>query len=194
MFFSQCIYSINNIKSREASVTQNWKQCAADMLECVPDFNEDDIRNHACGPYVCRLSTGYYQHSDNIKFMVHSDHPDTIRCDGIVSRHSRNDKGKKQYRVYHRFGMELSDTISYCTCKSGQRSVGMCSHMTVSLIILLYRIHNVGIPIINTRTEKYRKHCQHIQFYNKCNNYCNNYNCIYYNNHCNNYSCKYCNK
>ena len=91
--------------------------------------------------------------------MYKSQHKYTIRCDGIVSRHSRNDADKKCHEVHHRFD-ESGDflaTESYCTCGVGARTVCLFAHMTASLCILYHRINNEELPKQCRRTSKYTK-------------------------------------
>ena len=89
--------------------------------------------------------------------MHKSEHGYTIKTDGIVSRHSRNDANKKSCKIYHGFDEngEFLETKSYCTCGVGHRTVCLCAHMTASLYILYHRLNNIPIPKQSARTSKY---------------------------------------
>ena len=114
----------------------------------MPEFSLEDLRTLAAGPYVLRLAIPYYQHANKIKYMRHKNHPYTIRTDGIISRHTRNDANKLQYKVYHRFheSGDFLKTRSYCTCGVGKRTVCPCAHMVASLYVLYHRLHNKELP------------------------------------------------
>ena len=103
-----CENMTNILVQAEGNTTSGWKGVKPEHLPTlkgtvVPDFSLTDLRKLACGPYPLTLAIPYYRHANNIKYMRHSRYPNSIRCVGIISRHSRNDVSKTKYRVYHRF-------------------------------------------------------------------------------------------
>lgn len=132
---------INDIAQNEAK-SIGWSTTNISDITCIPDFDKTDIRNHAVGPYVVSLSTAYHKHSHLIKFQIHPNHPNCVKCVGLISRHKRNDVNKKQYQIIHRFvGNSLRESINWCSCK------------------IYHRIDGTKMKEINTQTEPYRKHC-----------------------------------
>ena len=153
----------NILVQEEGNTTSGWKGVKPEQLPTlkgtvVPDFSLKDLRKLACGPYALKLAIPYYRHANNIKYMQHSDYPNSLRCVGIISRHSRNDASKSKYRVYHRFdpGGDIMKTQSYCTCGVGKRTVCLCAHMCASLYVLYHQMNGIEIPSRCKLVDKHR--------------------------------------
>lgn len=163
----------NVVAEKEAKQKRGWVGQKVEALQglkaagTIPDFDLAALRALACGPYVLRLAIPYYRHAANIKHMRHANHPNSIRTDGIISRHSRNDVNKKAYRVYHRFSEDgdFLKTKSYCTCGVGMRTVCLCAHMCASLYVLWHRLNNKQIPPQHPRHDRNRKSMIDLYYY-----------------------------
>ena len=158
-----CENMTNMLAQSEGKTTSGWKGVKPQDLPrlkgtVVPDFSLQDLRKLACGPYALQLAIPYYRHANNIKHMVHHSHPNSVRCVGVISRHSRNDVSKTKYRVYHRFdtGGDIMKTQSYCSCGVGMRTVCLCAHMCASLYVLYHRMNNREIPSQCKLVDKHR--------------------------------------
>ena len=151
----------NDIATIEHKTKSGWSHQSAEHLKekgIVPEFDLKGIRKLCCGPYALRLAIPYYRHAKKIKYMMHKEkHAYTIRCDGVISRHSRNNANRRSYKVYHRFDAngDFLATKSYCTCGVGSRTVCLCAHMTASLYILYHRLRGIPIPEQTPRISKY---------------------------------------
>ena len=124
----------------------------------IPNFNLNDLRRLAGGPYQLRLAKPYYRHSTNVRFMMHKDCSRSFKVMGIVSRHSRNDDNNvTRYQVYHRFDDQgdFSKTLSFCTCNVGMGTSSLCAHQTASLYILYHRLEGKEIPKQHPRTDRH---------------------------------------
>ena len=154
---------VNDIEEHEAKEASGWKgQKVSDLMvlddrDIIPDFDISALRKLCCGSYQMQLAIPYYRHSNNIKFMRHDNWPKSLRTDGIVSRHSRNDVNKTQYRVYHRFMRSglFEETLSFCSCAVGKRTVCLCAHMSASLYVLYHRMRGMDIPEHHPLTTKH---------------------------------------
>lgn len=161
----QCQNMTNILVDEEGKTASGWKGIKPDQLhtlketKVVPDFELTDLRRLACGPYALKLAIPYYHHANNVKYMLHSKYPNSVRTVGIVSRHTRNDVSKTQYRVYHRFdpGGDFMKTESYCTCGVGKRTVCLCAHMCASLYVLYHQMNNKDIPSQCKLVDKHKK-------------------------------------
>ena len=156
----------NDVELKESKTTNGWRgQKIADLMDMedegiIPDFDVAAIRRLAGGPYQMHLAIPYYRHSkdQNLKFMVHSKHPHSIKTMGIVSRHSRNnDDGVTRYQIYHRFDKDgdFSKTLSFCTCNVGMGTNCLCAHAAASLYILRHKLDGTEIPPQHPRTDKH---------------------------------------
>jgi hypothetical protein len=66
---------------------------------------------------------------------------------GSKSRFSNsNQKTQKGYTSYIQFGELTWDTISYCTCKSGLRTIGGCAHVVAQLFFLYHQNAGEDLP------------------------------------------------
>ena len=147
---------IPNIYCTEAAIS-GWTTKPINYintLDIIPEFDLKLLRSLCCGVYPLTLAIPYYQHANNVKYMIHKRFPNTVRCDGIVSRHTRNNNNPKQYKIYFKFKQEFLKTETYCTCAVGRRTVGLCGHTTAALYILYHRLNNKEIPKVNKRTNK----------------------------------------
>lgn len=153
----------NVVARSEAQKTRGWKGQTADSLnvlevnEIIPHFDVHDLRRLAGGPYQLTLAIPYYRHSPTVKFMRHDDCPCSIRTDGIVSRHSRNDVDVTRYKVYHRFSADgdFMKTLSFCTCNVGMGTSSLCAHAVASLYMLRHVIDSKSIPRQHPRTDSH---------------------------------------
>ena len=152
----------NDIAESEA-VDTGWTGGSRDKfeeLEFIPDFDLSDVRKLACGPYVLSLAARYFNHAKKVIYRYHPDHPHSIQVTGIISRHSKNDENVKGYTVYIRFVDDgrFQDTISYCKCKVGTRTAGLCSHEAAALYMLYHWFNEIPIP----RKHMYSKQEKHL--------------------------------
>ncbi len=151
----------NLMKALGNNSLQNWRHRPIEQLmeQKIIPFNLclQNIQNWNCGDYAIRLAPRYLQHSDvaNFKLYVHQALPKTIRINGIISRHSGQIDPRK-YIVCLQFRTnDMNDTIGYCTCKSGARTMGSCAHVIAGLMYLWFKSNNKEIPIYNLTALSY---------------------------------------
>lgn len=80
-----------------------------------------------------------------------------IRVCGFQSRHASKSR-KKQHNVHLYFPDKcenLSNVISYCTCKSGMRTVGGCSHAISALYYIMLKQSQKPIPKYHVKATKF---------------------------------------
>ena len=140
----------NDVCESEGDAT-GWKGKTMEQLrklDLIPDFKLPDLRKLACGPYVLSLAIRYHEHANNVIFRVNEDFPNSLQITGIVSRHSKNDENVSGYTCYFRFAERktFADTVSYCTCKVGNRCAGLCAHETAALYVLYHRYYDQPMP------------------------------------------------
>ena len=152
----------NDVAECEAQDT-GWTGGSRDQfeeLDFIPDFDLTDVRKLACGPYVLSLAARYFNHANNIVYRFHKDYPCSIQITGIISRHSKNEENVKGYTVYICFPDDgtFEDTISYCKCKVGTRTAGLCAHETAAFYTLYHWYNEIPMPKKHT----YSKQDQHL--------------------------------
>ena len=140
----------NDVHENEA-VDTGWNRGNLEKfkkLDMIPEYDLTDLRKLACGPYVLGLAAKYFQHSKNVIYRHHKDYPDSIQITGIISRHSKNDENVSGYTVYIRFPGDgtFGDTVSYCKCKVGTRTAGLCAHETAGLYMLYHWYNEIPMP------------------------------------------------
>ncbi|PJE78185.1 hypothetical protein CI610_02881 [invertebrate metagenome] len=112
-----------------------WQKLEATDVT-FPKLSEDYLETLACGTYQLKLANGYItEHlSDDgdYEVMVYQHSDDLLRCQ-LRSRH-RSQTKYNIWILYH----DAPNPIQayYCTCPSGQRTVGMCAH-TASVLYYL---------------------------------------------------------
>jgi len=106
-----------------------------------PRLDLDYLRTITCGTYQISLAPGYIaEHlSDDGDYEVwlYQHSPDLLRCQ-IHSRH----KSQTKYNVWIRFtvspDVEAPIKDYYCQCPVGERTMGMCAHISSILYYLGY--------------------------------------------------------
>lgn len=161
---------INTIQDTAAKQKSGWHGYTLQQLQSknfIPDFDLTALRALCCGPYVLSLAIPYFQHANKIIYRMHANHPNVLQINGMISRHSRRNKGTiTQYKIYHHFqNNNFMDTISYCSCDCGSRTAGLCSHMTASLYILYHQMNNIPMPKINKRTTQHTQTMIDLYYY-----------------------------
>ncbi|KAK3102527.1 hypothetical protein FSP39_011968 [Pinctada imbricata] len=116
-------------------LSAKWQE--ADTLEDFPRLNEVDLRNLTCGTYQLKLCSSYMQEHIEGDASIHISKEDHgfIRVK-LQSRHVTS----KQYIVWVKYG-KGEVMSSYCKCRAGARTVGMCSHRAAVIWYLGYARH-----------------------------------------------------
>ena len=116
--------------------TQWLKQSSEDILNSSPSLSLEDIRNWSIGPYALTLAKPYIEHNPELKFWKHKKLENIFKIKGLTSRFVTSDsKQAKKYTVLLKILKDNSEILTYCTCKSGARTLGGCAH---SCAILYY--------------------------------------------------------
>ncbi len=109
----------------------------SDEINDFPMLDEDDIKtNIVLGSYQLKQAEGYIgEHFNNGKIEIRINKNNLVYENTkimfaiIQSRHSKSTK----YKVYVQYNPNIITTDSikswFCTCKSGSRTVGCCSHI-----------------------------------------------------------------
>ena len=75
---------------------------------------------------------------------------------GSKSRFSNsNQKSQKGYTSYIQFGARTWDTFSFCTCKSGLRTIGGCAHVVDQLYYLFHKNIGEDLPSLVPRSRQF---------------------------------------
>ena len=84
-----------------------------------------------------RLAKPYLDHSEQLKYFQHPNQEEIFKIKGLVSRFSKKMEPKK-YIILLKIPKEgeIKDILSYCTCKTGSRTLGGCFHSTAILFHL----------------------------------------------------------
>jgi hypothetical protein len=115
-----------------SEITRGWKETPVEDLALPQDLSLSSIREWALGPYSLRLATSYIHHK------VCSEIFQAFRFLGNPSRQgipSRFTSVHKQ-NIFLEFGQDMAEILSFCSCKSGARTVGGCAHAIAVLVYL----------------------------------------------------------
>lgn len=124
---------------KQPGFTAKYKTIKEDALlsRHVPgDLTLDSIRAWNGGPYALRLAQHYInQCGGKLKFAFARHHDQVVvRAKGFRSRFKRT----ATRTVYFIFSGMTNATLAYCTCKSGARTIGSCSHSVSALVYLAH--------------------------------------------------------
>lgn len=107
-----------------------------ELQESLPQFTLHDLRIWAVGPYTLKLAHAYLKNCSSLKFLINQQR-NVIKVQGMASRFMAN----KNYQVYlHIPSNNILEVESYCTCKSGEHTLGGCAHTMTTLFILCTEI------------------------------------------------------
>lgn len=163
---------IKSLKSRNLKVnslcdiSKGWKKIAslAEFKVLCPQYSLDILREWTIGPYALELSKRYLDHSPDIEFKYHPKHSKTFKISKIISRFSKHSgKSPKKYSVILQIPEEgdIEDIKSYCTCKTGARTLGGCAHATAMLYLLTVPQEDTSkkrnSPTSESKGRKYKK-------------------------------------
>jgi DDE superfamily endonuclease len=167
---------------------KNWSISSFEEIKSkLPNFDIDDIRQHALGQYALNLAVPYLQHASKIKIKTHEDvqYSNVIRLEGITSRYSKK-TNRKKHVVYLQFNeneeekeIQLNNENfttcfnkinSYCSCKSGARTVGACAHIIAGLYYLYTKMNNIEIPTESIKSSMLKNNILEVQHKKICNN------------------------
>ena len=134
--------------------SRTWKTIASERFVSLfpPIRSLDSIRDWNIGDYGVDLSGQYLESLKNLKFSQSNEDSRYVRVAGIKSRFVQ----KKHHRCYfylpeHR---EFQRVKAYCSCKSGARTVGGCSHCVCVLVFVFYGQRDQVIPNPNPVSEQ----------------------------------------
>lgn len=102
------------------------------MLD-FPKLSMDDLKRLTLGTYQIEIAKKYFDHhmkgDEQFGIFIYRDTQGLVRAK-IQSRFNRS-KEHSAWVKYDQNGVGYSAiTGLYCTCKSGERSLGRCSHLT----------------------------------------------------------------
>lgn len=131
---------LNSLKKRNLdqndleNINSGWTRTDLEYIkENVPSLTMDIVREWCIGPYSIELSQCYLEHSSEVKYWKHKNQSNLWKVTGITSRFAKSDIAtSKSYSVVLQIPLEgdIEDIHSYCSCKTGARTLGGCAHAT----------------------------------------------------------------
>jgi hypothetical protein len=111
-----------------------WTPANQDTFEDFPRLTLDEIRELTYGPYQIRMAHWYTrQHMSehgNYEIWVHREAPNLVRAK-IHARFAHTDTPHNVWVEFSADRVGIANILGfYCTCKTGARVVGTCSHVT----------------------------------------------------------------
>ena len=108
-----------------------------DVKQKIPTLTLEQLQKWSIGPYALTLAEPYLAHAKELKIWQLKGQ-DIFKVKGMISRFATSDKKEaKKYTIVVKIpnSSEVEKILSYCTCKSGARTMGGCAH---SCAILYY--------------------------------------------------------
>ncbi|CAF1529916.1 unnamed protein product [Adineta steineri] len=188
---------INYIKHREAvpNILENlpknqWiKKQLDEITDLIPKLTLDIIRNYALGEYALKLAIPYLQHASSLSIKTHKSkqYEGILKIEGITSRFSKcispkhhkvfiqfnnSNQPKQSTRTYDDnsndgLSINIKNINSYCTCKSGARTVGTCAHVIAVLYWLYANLNGITIPTYNVKSTALEQNITNLQPFNR---------------------------
>lgn len=116
----------------EDETGKNWQKIDYEqIIQKTPKLSPEDLRKWSVGPYALTLAKPYLEHSSDLKFWQHKKLSSVYKAKGMLSRFVTSDNTKaKKYTVVVKIPStgNVTDILSYCTCKAGARTLGGCAH------------------------------------------------------------------
>ena len=115
-----------------------WKKLNLDGIKkIIPTLQIEQLREWSIGPYSLMLAKPYIEHCSEFKYYQHPKLKTTFKIKGMTSRFSKKQNPKK-YTVLLDLPQEgnMEDILSFCTCKTGARTLGGCVYATAILFHL----------------------------------------------------------
>ena len=126
----------NSLKALSEEKNVKWRELEYNQIkQLVPTILPSQLRDWSLGPYALTLAKPYLEHSSNLRYFQHPQQKDVFKIKGLVSRFSKKMDPKK-YQVFLKLNQNgnIEDILSYCTCKTGARTLGGCAHSTAILL------------------------------------------------------------
>lgn len=125
-------------------LTPSWKKATPDLVFDFPKLEWEDLKKMTLGSYQLRIAERYNKEhlnsSGQYGILLHRDSPDIIRGQ-IQSRFQRS----KTHSCWVKYspGVDGLDGIKglYCSCKTGERTLGCCSHLAAVVKYLAFDRH-----------------------------------------------------
>ena len=135
---------------------EQWeKKNFIEIRELFPEFEPKDIIEFSCGSYGLHLSKSYIVHSEKIDYFQSMRNKNLFKIKGLLSRFT-TENNPRRYMVLLRldkFSKPL-EIESYCSCKSGARTIGGCCHSSSILARVTLRKYDENIEEIRKRKRK----------------------------------------
>ncbi|CAF1286217.1 unnamed protein product [Rotaria sordida] len=132
--------NIDFIKHRE--VVPNALENFDEIIDLIPKLTLNTIRNYGLGEYALKLAIPYLQHASSLSIKTHK---------------------SKQYSSV----IKIEDINSYCSCKSGARSVGTCAHVIAALYWFYANLNGITIPTYNVKSIALEQNITNLQSFNR---------------------------
>lgn len=134
-------------------ITTGWKGgYTLDYLRSItPVLSKEQLREYCIGPYALRLIKPYLDRNQELKLFKHKTKKDHYKITGITSRFVKTDAAQpKTYSVtLYLPNNNINEIVTYCTCKTGARTLGGCVHSTVVLYYLTVNKGDTEEPVKN---------------------------------------------
>lgn len=134
--------------------TEVWNQIThKEIIEQVPELTLHDLRKWSIGPYALTLAKPYLKHANQLKFWKHKKLDHVFKVKGMISRFVTSDNAQpKKYSIVVKLSPtgNVSDILSYCTCKAEARTLGGCAHSCAILYHLTIKTDDKSTNTPNT--------------------------------------------
>ena len=142
----------------ESTEKKSWQKIDYNSLKGeVPALSLEDVRKWSVGPYALTLAKPYLKHCTDLKYWKHKKLENVYRVKGMVSRFVTSDKkSAKKYCVTVKIPKDgnIKQLITYCTCKSGARTLGGCAHSCTILYHLTAKDDNSQLEPVNSSKKR----------------------------------------
>ncbi|CAF1108216.1 unnamed protein product [Rotaria sordida] len=113
-----------------------------EIIDLIPKLTLNTIRNYGLGEYALKLAIPYLQHASSLSIKTHK---------------------SKQYSSV----IKIEDLNSYCSCKSGARTVGTCAHVIAALYWFYANLNGITIPTYNVKSIALEQNITNLQSFNR---------------------------
>ncbi|CAF1565308.1 unnamed protein product, partial [Rotaria sordida] len=159
------------------------------IVDFIPALTLETIRDYGLDDYALKLAIPYLQHATAICVKTHKSkqYSNVIKVEGIKSRYSKksapkhhkiflqfdNDNWENDYTLSSDYDNDYESWLnikcinSYCSCKSGARTVGACAHVITALYWLYCNINDVPIPGYSAKSITLQRNITDLQPFNQ---------------------------
>ncbi|CAF1347613.1 unnamed protein product [Rotaria sordida] len=160
-----------------------------EIIDLILKLTLNTIRNYGLGEYALKLAIPYLQHASSLSIKTHKSkqYSSVIKIEGITSRYSKRTSPKHHkvclqftngdqpkhstrtddYDSDNELSLNIKDINSYCSCKSGARTVGTCAHVIAALYWFYANLNGITIPTYNVKSIALEQNITNLQSFNQ---------------------------